>query len=347
MRPGDRSRADLLSRPHAGDGERVPRRSARPDDDQAPPLRILVLLGPTGTGKSRVAVEVAEALGGEIVGCDALQIYRGLDAATGKPTDDERHRVPHALVGTVDPRHDYSLAEYVRDADAAVAAIAARGRVPIVVGGTGLYLRGLLKGVVPAPGRDAARRDRLRRLLARFGAARLHGALAARDPGSAARIAPADTQRLLRALELAGPGPIWSDRIAAAGTWSTPGERYDALKIGLTLDRDLLAARLTARVDRFLESGLEEEVAHLLAAGVPESANAFKAIGYREALRARSLGLDLGTERDAIVTATRRYAKRQRTWFRREPGVVWMDASGDPDALAGEIVASWRRFVAC
>src|SRR5262245_34569200 len=140
LRPGHRSRADLLSRSHAGDGERVPRRSARPDGDQAPPLRkILVLLGPTGTGKSRLAVLVAESIGGEIVGCDALQIYDGLDAATGKPTEDERRRVPHALVGTVDPRHDYSLAEYVRDADAAIAGIVARGRVPIVVGGTGLY----------------------------------------------------------------------------------------------------------------------------------------------------------------------------------------------------------------
>jgi tRNA dimethylallyltransferase len=290
---------------------------------------------------------VAESIGGEIIGCDALQIYRGLDAATGKPTADERRRVPHALVGTVDPRRDYSLAEYVRDADTAIATVAARGRIPVVVGGTGLYLRGLLKGVVPAPGRDEARRARLRRLLARFGAGRLHRALEGRDPASAARIRPQDTQRLLRALELAGGGPSWSDRLAAEGTWSEPGERYDALKIGLTIDRDLLAARLAARVDEFLSRGLGEEVAHLLEAGVPESANAFKAIGYREALRARAGGRDARTERDAIVLATRRYAKRQRTWFRKEPGVVWMDASGDPETLVGEIVAIWRRFRAC
>jgi len=291
-----------------------------------------------------LAVLAAEAIGGEIVGCDALQIYDGLDAATGKPSEDERRRVPHALVGTVDPRHDYSLAEYVRDADAAIAAIAARGQVPIVVGGTGLYLRGLLKGVVPAPGRDEVLRERLRRLLDRFGAGRLHRALAARDPDSAGRIRPADTQRLLRALELASAGPSWGDRLATGGTWSRPEERYDALKIGLTLDRDLLAARLAARVDTFLDAGLGEEVEHLLGGGVPSSANAFKAIGYREALRARARGADPHEERDAIVLATRRYAKRQRTWFRREPGVVWKDASGDSGALVAEIVALWRRF---
>src|SRR5262249_3009086 len=242
LRARHRSRPGLLSRPPSGDAEQLPRPGPRQPSDpgQASPLKVLGLLGPTGTGKSRLAVKVAEAIGGEIVGCDALQIYRGLDSATGKPTDEERHRVPHALVGTVDPRRDYSLAEYVRDADTAIAAIAARGRVPIVVGGTGLYLRGLLKGVVPAPRRDEVRRPRLSRLLERFGAGRLPRARAARDPASARRIRPADTQRLLRALELARGGPSWSDRLAADGTWTEPGERYDALKIGLVLDRDLL-----------------------------------------------------------------------------------------------------------
>jgi tRNA dimethylallyltransferase len=307
-----------------------------------------VLVGPTGTGKSRLAVEVAERIGGEIVGCDALQVYRGLDAATGKPTAEERARVPHSLIDVVDPRRDYSLADFVRDADAAIAAIAGRGRVPVVAGGTGLYLRGLLKGIVDAPARDAGLRDRLRAVATRFGPERLHRRLGRLDPGSAARIPQADTQRIVRALELAlAAGPSWSERLASEGTWGRSAERYAALKFGLDLDRDTLAARLAERVDAFLDAGLGDEVRRLLADGVPATANAFKAIGYREVLHAVTEGRDPRAERDAIVTATRRYAKRQRTWFRTEAGLTWLDAARGAGELADEIAANWRRFRAC
>lgn len=290
-------------------------------------------------------MRVAERLSGEVVGCDALQVYRGLDAATGKPTSEERARVPHRLIDVVDPGRDYTLADYVRDADAAIAAIAAQGAVPIVVGGTGLYLRGLLKGIVEAPPRDEALRKRVRALAARFGAPRVHRWLARVDPASAARILPGDTQRIVRALELAlAAGPSWSERLAASGTWSDEAERYDALKFGLDLDRDFLAARLAARVDAFLDAGLADEVERLLAGGLPESANALKAIGYREMVRARRLGLDPRAQRDTIVLATRQYAKRQRTWFRKESGVTWLDAARDVDELADEIALRWRRF---
>jgi tRNA dimethylallyltransferase len=286
-----------------------------------------VLVGPTGTGKSRLAVEVAERIGGEIVGCDALQVYRGLDAATGKPTAEERARVPHSLIDVVDPRRDYSLADFVRDADAAIAAIAGRGRVPVVAGGTGLYLRGLLKGIVDAPARDAGLRDRLRAVATRFGPERLHRRLGRLDPGSAARIPQADTQRIVRALELAlAAGPSWSERLASEGTWGRSAERYAALKFGLDLG---------------------DEVRRLLADGVPATANAFKAIGYREVLHAVTEGRDPRAERDAIVTATRRYAKRQRTWFRTEAGLTWLDAARGAGELADEIAANWRRFRAC
>lgn len=301
------------------------------------------MTGPTGTGKSRLAVAVAERLGGEIVGCDALQVYRGLDAATAKPTASERERVPHWLIDIADPRSDYSLAEYVRDADAAIVTILARGRVPIVVGGTGMYLRGLLKGIVAAPPRDEALRERLRGMALRFGAARLHRLLASVDPQSASRLAPADTQRVVRALELAfSSGETWSAALLRMGTWSASEERYLALKFGCDLDRDVLALRLTARVDAFFAADLPGEIDRLLASGVPATANAFKGIGYREVLKAKFERRDLKDAREAIVIATRQYAKRQRTWFRKEPGLVWIDAGQEVDVLAETLVTAWH-----
>ena len=286
---------------------------------------------------------MAVLLGGEIVGCDALQVYRGFDAATAKPTPGERQRVPHWLFDVADPRVAYTLADYVRDADAAIAAIRGRGAVPVIVGGTGMYLRGLLKGIVPAPLPDPALRDRLRRMSSRFGPPRLHRLLARVDPASAARLSPQDAQRITRALELALPaGDTWSVRLARSGTWAAAGERYAALKFGLDLDRELLAARLSARVEGFFAADLPGEVERLLAAGVPESANPFLGIGYREILRARTERRDPRAVREAIVAATRRYAKRQRTWFRREPGLVWLDAATGIDALASTIAGAWR-----
>ncbi len=292
--------------------------------------RLLVILGPTGSGKSALALALGVELLGEIVGCDALQVYSGFDRATAKPTAVERRRVPHHLIDCVDPCRDFSLAEYVRAAERAIGEIRHRGRVPLVVGGSGLYLRGLLRGVVEAPGRDAQLRSRLLRIVERGGAVRLHRWLEARDPRSALRIAAGDTQRLIRALELAHSAASWSERLAESGSWAGGTERFRSLKVGLDPGRERLGARLDARVDRFFESGLIEEVRALLAAGVPQTANAFKAIGYREVLR--SLGGDPPRGDSAELRAevrqnTRRYAKRQRTWFRREAGVVWLDAT--------------------
>jgi len=290
-------------------------------------------------------VAVALKIGGEIVGCDALQVYRGFDAATGKPPESDRRRVRHWLIDVADPRRDYSLAEYVRDADAAIADIVARGVVPVVVGGTGMYLRGLLKGVVPSPPRDEALRARLRGLVARFGAPRLHRWLTTLDAESAARVRPEDAQRIVRALELALPdGDSWSVRLLRSGTWALPDERYRALKFGLDVDRERLAARLADRVDAFFAAGLAEEVERLLGEGVPASANAFKGIGYREILSARNEGREPASTREAIVVATRQYAKRQRTWFRKEPGLTWLDGSLPVDALSVTIAASWAAF---
>lgn len=286
---------------------------------------------------------MAALLGGEIVGCDALQVYRGFDAATAKPTPGERARVPHWLLDVADPRVAYTLADYVRDADAAIAAIRGRGAVPVIVGGTGMYLRGLLKGIVPAPLPDPALRARLRGMASRFGSPRLHRLLVRLDPASAARLSPQDAQRVTRALELAlPPGDTWSARLARSGTWAAAGERYGALKFGLEVDREVLSARLAARVDAFFAADLEGEVARLLAEGVPETANAFAGIGYREVLRARTERSEHATVREAILHATRRYAKRQRTWFRGEPGLVWLDGAAGVPALASSIAGAWH-----
>lgn len=270
-------------------------------------------------------------------------MYRGFDAATAKPTPADRERVPHWLVDVADPRTPYTMADYIRDADAAIRAIASRGGVPVVVGGTGMYLRGLLKGIVEAPLPDPELRARLRGMAARFGTPRLHRLLLRLDPIAAARILPGDTQRVTRALELALPnGETWSARLARWGTWGSTAERYPALKFGLDLDRETLAARLAARVQAFFAAGLSGEVERLLASGVPETANAFLAIGYREVMRARLEGGDPEATKDAVVAATRRYAKRQRTWFRREPGLTWLDAALGADALAEIVESAWR-----
>jgi len=302
---------------------------------------LLVIVGPTGTGKSGLAVRVAERVGGEIIGCDAIQVYRGLDVATAKATADERDRVPHHLVDCVAPSVDYTLADYVRDADRAVADVAGRGRTPIVVGGTGLYLRGLLRGVIEAPARQPVLRARLHRLADRHGPQRLHRWLCRLDPGTASRLGPGDSQRIVRAIELGLSGGTWSRRLAEQGTWSDSAERYPTRKFGLDCERETLHARLDARVLGFFERGLVDEVRRLLASGLAPEANAFKAIGYREVIRALAAGDDPALVREQVARNTRRYAKRQRTWFRSEPGVRWLDAARGED-LADEIARSWR-----
>ncbi len=247
------------------------------------------------------------------------------------------------MLDIAEPSHDYSLAEYVRDADAAIAAIIAHGGVPIVVGGSGMYLRGLLKGIVAAPPRDEALRERLRAQIDRFGPRRVHRLLATLDPATAKRVRPEDAQRIVRALELAlRSGQTWSATLARSGTWAGNEERYRALKFGLDLERSALAEKLATRVDAFFDADLVGEVDRLLAGGVPESANAFKGIGYREILLARRQQCDPAEMREPIVVATRQYAKRQRTWFRKEPGLVWLDAAQGVDALAATVAEAWN-----
>lgn len=336
----NRERTELLSGPPAADDPRGPGRGTTGPDAQK--LALLVILGPTGTGKSDLAMQLALQLDGEVVNCDALQVYRGFDAATAKPPLEDRRRVRHHIVDCVEPERDFNLAEFERLATESVSDIARLGRVPIVAGGTGMYLRGLLRGIVASPRRDEALRSRVRGIGDRRGSEALHRWLARLDPDSAARIPAGDVQRLARAVEFALlDGGKWSERLSAQGTWEAGGERYRALKVGLTMDRQRLCERLDARVDRFFDAGLIAEVRGLLDRGVPTQANAFKAIGYREVLSALTEGRDADGVRDDVKRNTRRFAKRQMTWFRREAGVVWLDAERGVTDLLQQVAGLW------
>lgn len=294
---------------------------------------IVVLLGPTASGKSDLAEELARSHDGEVVGVDSMQVYRGLEAGTYKPSEAARRRVPHHLVDIADPRQDFNLGDFVRAADAAIADILARGRLPILAGGTGMYLRGLLKGIDPAPRRDPALRVALEAVAERRGTAHLHRILAANDPDAAARLAPADRMRLVRALERT----LGSGLPAAASSWARP-DRLPAIKVGLLPEAQLLRARIDARVEAMFAAGIVAETQALLAAGVPADGSALKALGYREAVALLRGEVDLPGAIAAAKRHTRQFARRQMTWFRREPDVRWFPVeAGDPAGLRSEV----------
>ena len=309
----------------------------------ATPLSAVV--GPTGSGKTTLAIELAENLGGELIGCDALQIYRRFDIATAKPSAVERARVRHHLVDILDPEDRFTLSRFVRHAEEAVNVVRRRGAQPILVGGTGMYLRGLLCGIVEAPEIDPRLRRRLTGMRERHGDRAMHRWLQRVDPDSAGRIQPADRQRVGRALEWwVASGSAWSERLESDGTWTASTERYRCLKLGLDAPPDWLNPRLEQRVDRFFSDGLVQEVRRLLASGVSPECNAFRAIGYREVAEALRTGAPMADVVDRVKTHTRRYAKRQRTWFRKEPGVVWLDASAPASSLLEKGLDAWGRF---
>jgi tRNA dimethylallyltransferase len=285
---------------------------------------LLIVLGPTATGKSALGLRLAEELGGEIVNADALQVYRGLDVGTAKPTPEERRRVRHHLIDVLDPDRPWSAGEFVRGARAAIAEIEGRGRRPVVVGGSGLYLRALTEGISPMPPGDPEVRAELRRRLTGDGREALAAELARVDPETAARLAPGDTQRLLRALEVEAV----SGRPLSAWIASQPfgTEKVPAFKLGLTLPRAILYDRIQNRAAEMVERGWVEEVEGLLARGYTRDDAAFQAIGYRQLAAHLAGERSLGNALEEIVRETRRFAKRQLTWFRRDRGIDWIDA---------------------
>jgi len=298
---------------------------------------LLVIAGPTASGKSALAVELARRVGGEIVGADSQQLYRSLDVGTAKPTAAERALVPHHLVDVAEPGEGMDAARYVALADAAIAAIGARGALPLVVGGTGLYLRALLHGVVEAPGRDPALRARLEAEAAASGRPALHARLAALDPASAARILPNDLVRIIRALEIAAGGTLPSALHAAHAFRE---QRHRALFLALEPPRAALHARIDARAVAMFDGGLLDEARALtarLGAPLPQRLP----IGYAEAAEVLAGTLPLAEAIRRVQVAHRRYARRQVIWLRREPGVEWLSPPVDVDALARR-VTSWR-----
>jgi len=238
-----------------------------------------------------------------------------------------------------DPDRDFNLGDFVRAADAAVAGILARGRVPIVAGGTGMYVRGFLKGIDPAPPRDARVRDRLDALASRRGEAQLHRILARLDPAAAAAVHPADRLRLIRGVERV----LLTGRPAGAARWGGP-DRYLSVKVGIRIDHRELARRIEARVDRMVAGGLIEETRGLLAAGLGPGRSALKALGYREAVAHLRGELDLPAATEAIKRHTRQFARRQMVWFRREPAVRWFPLGPGGDTALAAVVEKYVRL---
>ena len=292
-------------------------------------VALAVLAGPTASGKTRLAVEAAGRLGAEIVSADSQQVYRDLEVGTAKPTAAERALVPHHLLDLVDPGEGMDAARWAELADRAIADIAARGRLPLLVGGTGLYLRALLRGVVEAPGRDPALRARLEEEAVRLGRPALHARLAAVDPAAAARIRPNDLVRVVRALEMASGGRTQSELFAGHGFRE---RRYRYRFFALDVPREELHRRIEERARAMAEGGILEEARRLLerfGGALPRLP-----IGYADAAECVRGRLSLDELVHRIALAHRRYARRQLIWLRREPEVEWLAPPFDSASFA-------------
>lgn len=298
--------------------------------------RVVCLVGPTASGKTALALEVAAACGAEIVSADSRQVYRRMDVGTAKPTPAERARVAHHVIDVVDPETPFDVGRFRAEATAAIAGIAARGGRVLVVGGTGLYVRALVQGLCPAPPRQPALRTRLEAEAAAEGLPALHDRLRAVDPVAAARIHPNDRMRVVRALEVAG---VSGRPLSAWQADHAFGERpYEVVTVGLAVPPAVLDARIDARIDAMLAAGFLDEVAALCATALPDDAPAWNAVGYRELREVVRGHAALDDAVRATRRATRQFAKRQRTWFRRDASVRWIEP--DADAAAARVLAT-------
>ncbi|MCC7180052.1 MAG: tRNA (adenosine(37)-N6)-dimethylallyltransferase MiaA [Acidobacteria bacterium] len=289
---------------------------------------LLAVLGPTATGKSALALAIAERAGGEIVNCDSTAVYRGFDIGTDKVPVAARRGIPHHLIDIVAPTADYNAADFARDAARVIGEIHGRGRLPILVGGTGFYYRALTRGLFPGPGKDDVIRARLDQLAGRHGPERLHRLLRRVDPESSARIQARDRKRIVRALEVyfQTGKPLtahFADTVSPLG----PGVAVTA--VALRMPSEALGERLRRRVAQQFDAGLLDEIRVNLAAGVPETARPFGGLVYRQALEHLHGVRDEAATRELIARENRRYARRQLIWFRKEPRLMWFDGPGE------------------
>ncbi len=305
---------------------------------------VVAILGPTATGKSALALAVAERYGGEIINCDSTAVYRGFDIGTDKIAPADRRGVPHHLIDIVDPTEEYTAAQYARDAAAIVRDVHARGRLPILAGGTGFYFRALTRGLFPGPGRNAALRQRLESTAERRGVAFLHRMLRKVDPESARRIQPRDLKRLVRALEvfLLTGRPL----TAHFADTSSPIADLDVLAVGLRLPAAQISERVTRRVDEQFARGLLDEIRTMLAGGIPEDARPFGGLVYRQALEHLHGVRDETSTRALIAQENRRYARRQLIWFRKEPNLSWFDGPGESSSIVAAVMHLIDTYVA-
>jgi tRNA dimethylallyltransferase len=304
---------------------------------------LIAIVGPTASGKSDLALFLAESFGGEIVNYDSVQIFRHLNIGTAKPSSEELARVPHHMIDIREPTAIYTAGDYQHDARRILCEIRDRGRLPILVGGTGLYLRALTEGLFNGPKRSLYWRNRLEMLVERKGREYIHRLLTRLDPAAAARIALRDKPKVIRALEVRlETGKALSEHLQERPREPLTG--FDPRFVGLNPARDELYRRIDDRVRRMLEGGLVDEVRGLLARGIPASAKPFEAIGYRRVIA----DLDsCSPQQDTIRIIqrdTRRYAKRQMTWFRRQANVTWFDGPGDSDEIKKRVYQFVKPF---
>ncbi len=306
-------------------------------------LPLIAVLGPTASGKSNLALRLARRFRGEIVGCDSVQVYRFLDIGSSKVLKPDQAGIPHHLIDFLNPDEEFTAGQYMALGRRVLSEIGQRGNLPLLAGGTGLYLRALLNGLFDGPTRCESLRERLQQQARRKGQAHLHHLLAKVDPESARRISPRDRPKIIRALEV-----YFLTAKPLSVHFRTATEKlkgFRLLKIGLGPARDRLYRRIEERVDRMFAGGLVEEVRSILAKGYSSDCKPLQSLGYLQAVQSLRGEMSLQAAAEATKQATRNFAKRQFTWFRKEERVVWFPGFGDEDSLGSDVEACVAEFI--